>query len=675
MAVRMGIGIIPVIFPGYEISDYQHWWPAELDILSKYSLFIDLRHGDVDIGAPLVVSALRSVLNEWTPPPPMNNTDTTHTTTMGAAAAAAAVTSEGGEGEATAAAAAAAGAVVGVAEQQYVPCEQCELEGNRNGSFDRRRCLEYLQDWTSAELKRRAEQPDTPAVALCPLITYCSASTQNNPPTVDDGRASRESGNESEGHSKLVRDILALKVKRTSIPCPNCATQGVLPPYCFEREACLAELEFGRGSSVTCKRCHTSTPLHDLLVCEVFLSYSWGRPVCPGANCGGGYSGGIPGGGGGGGSCWTSQRLRRGGLCTACESSWPSTEWHYDTQRIVSELKLNIDTEAGVTCWQDVDRLVGGKDLDKEMEEGIKHADVVILFLDDAYVRSNNCRKEYLFSTKHGKYIIPVLMDRYSGLTTIEEEEKEEATTTKEEKEEEEGKVVSDPDGIDGQLVPQIRQRKVRNPTNWWPESMSSLSQFSPIVMASESQMESALMEICERVQSRFHRAQRFPTADDAVSYMRDYSSWGSIRRAFLENDDHDDNDNDNDGNAEEATNQLHGANDTANTAGVTTLTKKQRLKVEAQLARAFARIDKDGNNLIDEMELTQFLDENQLGLSGAQISTIFEAADIDCDGVLSLDELKLAIFGAIEEQGQKQQQQHLEGNSKICRGEEIVDD
>jgi hypothetical protein len=241
----------------------------------------------------------------------------------------------------------------------------------------------------------------------------------------------------------------------------------------------------------------------------------------------------------------------------------------------VSELKTAIEPEAGVMCWQDLDRLVGGKDLEREMEVGIKQADVVVIFLDDGYVRSHNCRREYLYSTKHGKYVIPVLLRGYTGMTG----------------------------------------------EQWWPDSMSSLSQFQPIILSEQSQMEHVLFEICERIQSRFHRAQRFPTADDAIAYLRDYSSWGVTRKAFL----------------------------TEN------LSAQRREDVNAHLQAAFRKIDRDGNELIDEAELAAFLDENKLCLTSEQIAALIRDADIDQNGFLSLEELKLAVFSLLEEQEQKQ--------------------
>ena len=291
----------------------------------------------------------------------------------------------------------------------------------------------------------------------------------------------------------------------------------------------------------------------------------------------------------------------------------------------MTELKGGIEAEAGVMCWQDVDRLVGGKDLEREMEAGIKHADVVVLFLDDGYTRSSNCRKEYLFATKHGKYIIPVLLRRYNKLQQAEAAAIaiNGAGTT--------GRDMNSGSEIDG------AHSKCNNNSQWWPESMSSLTQFEPILLAEENQLESVLFEVCERIQSRFHRAQRFPTADDAVAYLRDYSSWGVARKAFL-------------------------------TEHMSASTRRE--EVEEHLARAFAKIDVDGNNFIDEAELAAFLDDNQLSLSREQISTILLEADIDCDGLLSQEELKLAIFSVLYEGTEEQDSSGAAGGRGATRSD-----
>jgi hypothetical protein len=532
-AEARGLGIAPVVLQGFQIDNYQQWWPATLPMLARHSLFIDARtvsvadpnRGDVEaICSNYLIQTIKVLLSEHQGlPQPASASQSSNL----------AATSSGVQR-----------AEAPHSGPQYLTCEMCAGEGTEGtadaasscsiGRFDRWHCQQLVGLWTADELRRREESPDSPAVVSCPATVCCS------------GRGA---------HVQLVRDVLAVKEKKTSYPCPSCVSKGVLPPYCFDREVCLAELEYSKGGSILCKRCHGSTALHTLLVCEVFLSYCWGAPVCPDCSA----SGGI----------WRTPRLAKG-KCTTCSKACAGDACLYDTQRLITLLKQAVEPEAGVMCWQDIDRLVGGKDLEREMEVGVKQADVVVIFLDDGYVNSFNCRREYLHCTKHGKYVIPVLLRGYTMPAS----------------------------------------------DRWWPESMSSLAQFEPVKLREAGHWEQALFEICERIQSRFHRAQRFPTADDAIAYLRDYSSWGVARKAFLGE----------------------------------SLSLQRRDEVDAHLRDTFARIDTDGNCMIDEAELAAFLDENKLCLSSEQISTLMMEADVDLNGQLSLEELKLAIYAMLED-------------------------
>lgn len=44
----------------------------------------------------------------------------------------------------------------------------------------------------------------------------------------------------------------------------------------------------------------------------------------------------------------------------------------------------------------------------QEMEKGVMRANIIITFLDEAYVSSENCLKEFSFCMHYGKFIIPV---------------------------------------------------------------------------------------------------------------------------------------------------------------------------------------------------------------------------------------------------------------------------
>ena len=268
----------------------------------------------------------------------------------------------------------------------------------------------------------------------------------------------------------------------------------------------------------------------------------------------------------------------------------------YSTQKLVSELKGSIEEEAGVTCWHDLDRLRGGTDLVQEMEAGIRFAEVVIIFLNNAYVASENCCKEYLFATKHGKYVIPVLLPGYRGLVT----------------------------SPDGELVPAEK---------WWPDNMTSLQQFSPMVLVKAEQQEGVMFELCERIQSRFHRAQRFATADDAISYLRDFSSWNNVRKAFLLTD-----------------------SDAAVSDG-SAMEEYDETVLEARLDEVFKLIDENGNGYVDAEEMQEYLIRMDHFLSREQVQELLGQADVNSDGHLSLAEFKVAVRYAMH-QGDKGEEQ-----------------
>ena len=551
----LGLGIIPVICSNYNITDYQCWWPKTLPSLCYHSLFVDMRSCSsaslLEFFKNYIQPTLRVMLNEFKPRVrklPTFGTNQSPTLLMRADTAIAqtpavqpteVVSSQARSGS------------------QYVYCEQCAADGFSGvkqrrgaskedailaaGAFDRWRCQELVGEWTVQELRRREEHPDQPAVFACPSTICCSGEVP---------------------HERLVRDVLSVQEKKTSYACPSCVSRGILPPHCFDRDTCLAELEQNQSASILCPRCGEFIPQYDLLACEVFLSYCWGAPECP--MCAESAS------------VWDHKRLQHG-KCKQCHQNWSGGDCRYTTQRLVIEVKHSIHEEAGVMCWQDVDRLVGGKDLEREMEVGVQKADVIVIFLDDGYVRSANCRKEYLYSTKHGKYIVPVLLQGYSG-------------------------------GTKGDTADERAQ--------WWPDSMASLSQFEPIILKEASQMEHALQIICERIQSRFHRAQRYATADDAVAYLRDYSSWGATRRAFLSEK----------------------------------LSLDKQAEVDAFVEKTFQSLDRDGNNSVDEAELALFLDSHNLTMSKEQIAMLMMEADLDSNGVLNMEELKMVIYAMLDE-------------------------
>jgi hypothetical protein len=175
--------------------------------------------------------------------------------------------------------------------------------------------------------------------------------------------------------SNEVSNLITASSARMVVPCPLCLLNGYVPPGYFSRYECrlkLHELDTERISTVTCSVCLCSSSVMDLAPPEVFISYNWGA------------------------------RDRFTGK--------------YSTQEAVRQLVKGIEEKADVFCWFDVE---GGLDLGqdhiREMHKGVKGASVVIVFLSDSYVISENCRLEFTTATEQKKYIIPILVPHKEG--------------------------------------------------------------------------------------------------------------------------------------------------------------------------------------------------------------------------------------------------------------------
>jgi hypothetical protein len=63
----------------------------------------------------------------------------------------------------------------------------------------------------------------------------------------------------------------------------------------------------------------------------------------------------------------------------------------------VKRYRTAIETNADVLCWLDVaGGLSAGSDHLKQMTDGVAKSHVVVIFLCDAYCKSENCRREFL---------------------------------------------------------------------------------------------------------------------------------------------------------------------------------------------------------------------------------------------------------------------------------------
>jgi len=71
-------------------------------------------------------------------------------------------------------------------------------------------------------------------------------------------------------------------------------------------------------------------------------------------------------------------------------------------------LKAFLEQEGDIVCWFDVE---GGMDVGddhlKKMMEGIRKCTVCVIFLSDAYLNSENCKREYQFAVHFSKVISP----------------------------------------------------------------------------------------------------------------------------------------------------------------------------------------------------------------------------------------------------------------------------
>eukprot|EP00961_Rhodomonas_salina_P034375 463240-Rhodomonas_salina.2 len=185
------------------------------------------------------------------------------------------------------------------------------------------------------------------------------------------------------GHQMRVAEILSRAVIHEAVACPQCVHSGAVPPHCFNRRFCLlyfGEENQGRVGALECVKCRAAGRPHavrilDIIAPEVFLSYNWG----------------------------VVQDDGRGGR-------------EYSTQAIVKPLQQRLEQDEDVVCWFDVGGGMGaGQNLKAEMEEGIRKCTVVVVFLSDAYVNSDNCKREFDHAVRMCKFLIPVLVPAARG--------------------------------------------------------------------------------------------------------------------------------------------------------------------------------------------------------------------------------------------------------------------
>ncbi len=235
-AEKAGLVIIPVICPGFEISDYSCWWPASMSGLKRHSLFVDLRNLN-NLESKVLQELLPQIikfLEEWRGQAPDPS-------------------------------------VFKEAADRIV-CVQCVKQSIAKPHFFSRAACEAELETRSAEINRKAtEGVGESDVSAAKELRDALLTTKCD-----------------HGHVVgLQEDVLQKSVIFEAVPCPSCVESGQVPPHCFSRRKLLhkfseEELNKGRMGSVECPVCEAAgrpktLKILDVVVPEVFASYNWGR--------------------------------------------------------------------------------------------------------------------------------------------------------------------------------------------------------------------------------------------------------------------------------------------------------------------------------------------------------------------------------------------------------------
>ena len=234
-AEKAGLVIIPVICPGFEISDYSCWWPASMSGLKRHSLFVDLRNLN-NLESKVLQELLPQIikfLEEWRGQAPDPS-------------------------------------VFKEAADRIV-CVQCVKQSIAKPHFFSRAACEAELETRSAEINRKA----TEGVG------------ESNVSAATELRDALLTTKCDHGHVVgLQEDVLQKSVIFEAVPCPSCVDSGQVPPHCFSRRKLLhkfseEELNKGRMGSVECPMCEAAgrpktLKILDVVVPEVFFSYNWG---------------------------------------------------------------------------------------------------------------------------------------------------------------------------------------------------------------------------------------------------------------------------------------------------------------------------------------------------------------------------------------------------------------
>lgn len=84
--------------------------------------------------------------------------------------------------------------------------------------------------------------------------------------------------------------------------------------------------------------------------------------------------------------------------------------YQWDIQDKVLKLKKKLEAKS-ITCWMDTGKMMGGDDLKKEIDKGIRGCKIVVSCVTKAYSESNACQQEVSLADVLKKPILPVLFE------------------------------------------------------------------------------------------------------------------------------------------------------------------------------------------------------------------------------------------------------------------------
>ena len=366
--VRKGRQIIALICPGYftqlkernGVINFSQWWPDEMPLMSKYALFVDLtKHKN--LGKEVNIKEVIFPRADETSP---------ESKTLRNFAKLVEEYLDNWRGPQP--------DPQVFKQPDLLPCHMCVQNQEIDPfQFDRKNCEHILSTWREQQLDHYDLNGSTD-ISLsfdelerqADLLVVCG----RNP-----------------NHKLHVQELLSKSVIFDAVPCPQCMHSTDLPPTTWDRKtlmdffsvpssletmAVCAETDAKKEGYVGCDKCERAgrpknLAVIDVIKPQVFFSYNWGSKIT------------LPDG----------------------------REFPWGTQAFVIPLRNRVELSTELLIWLDVG---GGMNLGQShinlMEEGIKKATVVVIFLSDAYVNSPNCQREFLHSLRNHKYIVPVLL-------------------------------------------------------------------------------------------------------------------------------------------------------------------------------------------------------------------------------------------------------------------------